>query len=357
MIVAHNNIPTLGEFDALMKATDRLLNEEAKLNSNHFINHNGTALEEDVYEALNECAKNTAFENEIELVSGARFPDIIAKGVYGVEVKSTKKNHWVSIGSSILESTRAQDIQRIYMTFGKLAKPVQFKSRPYEQCLSGIAVTHSPRYKIDMTLGEEGNIFRKMGISYDDFRNETDPIKVFTSYYRKHLKKGQSLWWTAGAESDNVVGNKVAMWKTLSSEEKNHYIALAFAYFPEIFSNRSDKYEKLSLWLTTQGVVLPNVRDVFSAGGKATVVIDGHKHTLPAVYGRLLSNGSQLKNILKKCDREILRQHWEYPVHIKDPLACWIQIVSQYIKDKVDTPTAKELVSELISGNAIHKND
>ena len=75
------------------------------------------------------------------MVSGASFPDIVAKKYYGVEVKSTIKNQWKSIGSSILESTRDQNVERIYLTFGKLGKPVAFRSRPYEQFLSGISVT------------------------------------------------------------------------------------------------------------------------------------------------------------------------------------------------------------------------
>ena len=156
MIVSENSTPEITEFQKLMQKTDTFLNNEAKGREKYFQKRTAQLLEEDVCNALKDCSKGTKFENTIQLVSGAQFPDIIAANYYGVEVKSTKDNKWTSVGSSILESTRIKDVERIYMCFGKLGTPIQFKSRPYEECLSGIAVTHYPRYLIDMTL-EKGN--------------------------------------------------------------------------------------------------------------------------------------------------------------------------------------------------------
>ena len=46
------------------------------------------------------------------------------------------------------------------MLFGKLGgKTAEFKCRPYEDCLSDIAVTHSPRYLINMELTKEQDYF------------------------------------------------------------------------------------------------------------------------------------------------------------------------------------------------------
>lgn len=118
MIVAENNKPTLDEFRLLMCRTDALLNKEAAGKQEYYSKRNSTLLESDVYEALCRSAIHTPFENTISLVSGASFPDIIANRFYGVEVKSTIKNHWKSIGSSILESTRDPHVERIYLTFG-----------------------------------------------------------------------------------------------------------------------------------------------------------------------------------------------------------------------------------------------
>lgn len=152
MIISENRKPPLSLFRDIMTRTDVILNADAARREDYYSKRSGKAVEQDVYEAVCEAAMKTEFEGTIQLVSGASFPDIVANKYYGVEVKSTEKDHWTSIGSSILESTRNADVERIYLTFGKLGKPVQFLSRPYEDCLSGIAVTHYPRYQIDMTL-------------------------------------------------------------------------------------------------------------------------------------------------------------------------------------------------------------
>ena len=144
MIISVNKKPQFEDFRALMARTDDMLNAEAVGRESYYKGRNGTQLEEDVCDALTRCAANTPFEGTIQLVSGASFPDIVANRFYGVEVKSTNKNHWKSIGSSILESTRDQNVERIFLTFGKLGAPIAFMSRPYEECLSGISVPIIP---------------------------------------------------------------------------------------------------------------------------------------------------------------------------------------------------------------------
>lgn len=85
-----------------------------------------------------------------------------------------------------MESTRDKNVENIYMLFGKLGgKTAEFKCRPYEDCLSDIAVTHSPRYLINMELTKEQTIFSKMGVAYDQLRNAPDSIEIVRKYYRK----------------------------------------------------------------------------------------------------------------------------------------------------------------------------
>ena len=199
MIISTACQAKLPAFKALMSKTDSFLNKDARERESYYAARGGKKLEEDVCFALTECAKGTQFEGTIKLVSGASFPDIVANRMFGVEVKSTEKNHWQSIGSSILESTRDQNVERIYMTFGKLGKPIQFLSKPYEDCLSDIVVTHYPRYRIDMQLQEkqQPTIFEKMQIDYDELRTMENPVPIVSRYYKNQLKPGESLWWAA----------------------------------------------------------------------------------------------------------------------------------------------------------------
>ncbi|MBE5780062.1 MAG: hypothetical protein E7331_12125 [Clostridiales bacterium] len=288
MLVSVNPAPSLKEFQSLMERTDAVLNADAVSRKTYYSSRNGSLLEDDVKSALDQCAKGTPFENTIEKVSGQRFPDIVAAKLYGVEVKSTKENHWTSTGSSILETTRISDVERIYMTFGKLGgNPVEFLSKPYEQCLYGIAVTHMPRYLINMQLPAGETIFDKMGISYDELRKMDNPIAPVSKYYRSRLKPGESLWW-AGDSAEETVSATVRLWKNLSVEEKRRHTVFGCIEFPEIFSGDYDRY---SLWLTSQGIVDPHIRDQFSAGGKEQMQLSSGEHfPFPGVFRRISGN-------------------------------------------------------------------
>jgi len=271
-----------------MAKTDILLNDDALKRPKYYATRAGNPLEDDVADALRECAKGTPFENTIEKISGQKFPDIIAAKYYGVEVKSTKDNHWTSTGSSILETTRVADVERIFMTFGKLGgNPIQFLSKPYEACLSGIAVTHMPRYLIDMRLSEDETIFAKMGISYDELRQLDNPIAPVSRYYRSQLKPGESLWWT-GDSSEEIVSPTIRLWNNVDREERRRLTTYGCVNFPEIFNGNYDRY---ALWLASQGVVDSHIRDQFSSGGQEEMLLsDGSVVKLPGVYRRIKRN-------------------------------------------------------------------
>lgn len=285
MIISINPEPEIDEFKLLMERVDHFLNVDARNRPSYYAKRAGSLLEDDVVDALSECAKNTVFQNTIEKVSGQKFPDIVAAKYYGVEVKSTKDNHWTSTGSSILETTRVSDVKRIYMTFGKLGgNPIEFLSRPYEECLSGIAVTHMPRYLIDMRLKAGETIFEKMGISYEALRKMDNPISPVAKYYRSLLKPGESLWWT-GDSGDEAVSAKIRLWDKLSPKEKSFYMIYGYVNYPEIFAGNYDRY---SLWLASQGIVNAHIRDLFSAGGKEEMITSsGEKVKFPGVYRRI----------------------------------------------------------------------
>lgn len=285
MIVSTNPKPTLPEFSALMNRTDQYLNQDALKRHDYYAQRSGKPLETDVKNALDICSIGSPFEGTIEIISGARFPDIIAAKLYGVEVKSTKDDHWTSTGSSILESTRVSTVERIYMTFGKLGgNPIRFLSRPYEKCLYGIAVTHMPRYLIDMRLEEGETIFDKMGIPYDELRVMDNPVEPVAKYYKSQLKHGERLWWT-GDSADESVSATIRLWNTLSSVEKRRYMIYGIVNFPEIFGG---DYNNYALWLTSQGVVDPHIRDQFSAGGMQEMrTSSGIVVRMPGVFRRV----------------------------------------------------------------------
>lgn len=346
MIVAENPKPELCQFQQLMKQTDILLNADAAKRQDYYTKRGGKLLEKDVCDAISECAIGTPFQGTIQLVSGASFPDIVANKYYGVEVKSTEKDHWTSTGSSILESTRNQEVERIYLTFGKLGKPVQFLSRPYEACLSGIAVTHYPRYLIDMRLKDGDTIFDKMGISYDELRLLDNPVEPVSRYYKSKLKPGESLWWAAG-DTEAIVPPTVKLWTALGQADKDEIVIQGYALFPELFNAKNPKkYNRFALWLATQkGVVNTNIRDSFSAGGKVLLpTAGGIEIKMPAVFGRVARHRSMIEDMLLTAPDELLKENWDVAEISNNRVKQWCEMVAVEADVGVGYQTAIEVL-------------
>ena len=63
-------------------------------------------------------------------------------------------------------------------------------------------------------------------------------------------------------------------------------------YFPELFSNSGDKFARLAIWLVTrEGVVCPNIRDLFTAGGKGQILVGKKTYkNVPRIFLNLFDN-------------------------------------------------------------------
>jgi hypothetical protein len=348
MIVAENPKPDLIQFQRLMEQTDVLLNADAAKRQDYYTQRGGKLLEKDVCDAISECAIGTPFQGTIQLVSGASFPDIVANKYYGVEVKSTEKDHWTSTGSSILESTRNQEVERIYLTFGKLGKPVQFLSRPYEACLSGIAVTHYPRYLIDMRLKDGDTIFDKMGISYDELRLLDNPVEPVSRYYKSKLKPGESLWWAAG-DAETVVPPTVKLWTALEQSAKEEILIQGYTLFPELFNAKNTKkYNRFALWLATQkGVVNTNIRDSFSAGGQVLLpTVGGIEIKMPAIFGRVAKYHTLIEEMLLTAPYTLLKENWGVNEVKSNRVKQWCDLVAI----EADTGVGYQTAAEILKG-------
>lgn len=350
MVVSVNSEPHKSEFNALLNSTIVELNDQAKKSPKKIELLKGNKLEPYVGNLMTELAVGTAFENSIEVIGGQKFPDIIAKKFYGIEVKTTTQNHWKTTGNSVLESTRVADVERIFMLFGKLGKPIEFKCRAYEECLSEVVVTHSPRYLIDMNLEEGKTIFDKINTSYDTLRQKKNPIKSITDYYKSKLKPGQDLWWIQDTEqSSNLVIN---IWNNLSLKEKQETKNKAMVYFPEVFSNRADKFARLAIWLVTrEAIVCPNVRDLFTAGGKNDYLIKNKVYkNIPRVFIKLFDNIDSLLEILINTSAIELSEYWNEKTTEKRKILDWIDLVSMNSESVQGAKhlDIKQMLSELI---------
>src|SRR3954470_16134967 len=120
IFVDNNNIPE-NSFLNLLSTTKAICLESLQNLKSDVIKLNGDRFEEIVFNCSVKASENTEFQGHVIQTGPHAFPDIIAKQFYGMEVKVTKENKWSSTGNSILETTRVEGVERIYMFFGKLA--------------------------------------------------------------------------------------------------------------------------------------------------------------------------------------------------------------------------------------------
>lgn len=348
MVISNNPEPSQVEFDALLNNTLSSLVSESKTSEEEYLDLLGKKFEVRVLSHMKEKATGTPFENSIELVSGQKFPDIIANKFYGIEIKTTKRDHWITTGNSVLEGTRIDGVERIYMLFGKMVKPFEFKCRLYQDCLSDVVVTHSPRYKIDMELQKGKTIFDKLGIPYEKLRNAQNPIRPIVDYYRQFLEPGEEVWWMD--QEDPISKDlRIKLWNNLDTETRKSYMAKAMVLFPEIFSNRPDKFNKLAVWLVNfESVVCPNIRDIFTAGGRAAIHIDNKVH-IPQIISKLLHSLNQIESYLYHYNINMLEYYWQRPVN--DKLSDWLDLVEKNTQHMHLSINLKAYIKNLINQN------
>ncbi|MCK5741402.1 MAG: hypothetical protein KAH48_04230 [Chlorobi bacterium] len=326
-------------FEKLLDNSVDFLQNKAVREAQYFKSRLGIKLEKDVYEVMCALAVNSEFENNIELISGQRFPDIVSfineQHGFGVEVKTSSQNHWKTTGSSIFEGTRIDNIDRIYLLYGKLADPIEFKYRRYEECLYNVAITHSPRYLIDMETKAGDSIFDKIGVDYESLRNLKNPFAPVRNYIKQNkCKPGEEVWWL---ESDNQESSDIVkLWKNLTLIEQKNLRIRAMVLFPQIFGEDQNKYSNVATWLVAEHhVVHPSLRDTFSAGGKQELIVGSETIIVPRMIKYLAENYADIMEMLRVTDHDKLKYHWKIDKFIRNEVSTWKELVNKYYGSKI----------------------
>lgn len=297
MIIAGKNLDYAQnneQFDLLLEKTITILKE---LNFRIPFKANDrlwSKFEEESFNAMN-IAKtlnpNEVFSKwEINLISGHYFPDITteisANRMFGVEVKTTQANKWTTLGGSIMESTRKEGVERINVLFAKL-NPFDVQTKRYEDCISDVAVTHSPRYVIDFNIDPENTIFKKIKVDYSTIWKSEKPFESFRKYFEEKSKRdGTELWYIESKDEEINIEEyptlEIKFFNELSLEKRTLLISKAMIIFPEIF-DKTTNYKKIAMWLLKMGILNNSLRDLFSAGGKVNLF----NTSVPSKFGKL----------------------------------------------------------------------
>lgn len=242
------------------------------------------------------------------LVSGKKFPDIVLQmdqfDKFGIEVKTSKGSDWKTLGGSIMESTRVDGVNHITVLFAK-ANPFEVRFKSFDECVSDVAVTHSPRYLIDLDVDADKTIFKKIEVKYDDVWKSEKPFESFRQYFKnKALKEKTGLWWIDDGSTnvpEELPGLEIQLFYKLPKEKRDYLISKSMILFPEIFSEVAD-YDEISIWLANMGILHNSLRDSYSAGGN----IDLLGFTVPSKYKRLKNHLSGIQNIFRNINKEDL---------------------------------------------------
>ena len=257
------------------------------------------------------------YDGKVEYKKGAHtFPDIQC-GRFGAEVKTTKSNKWLGMGNSIMEGTRAQGVEEIFVVFLKKGGIPEIRIREYDKVVSDIKVTHSPRYSINMELKDGESIFSQLNIEYDDFRNDKNKINILKNYYRE---KGEATWWIDNQTGESITSMGVVPFDTLPKIDKHKYMVELYALFPEILES---DYGGASVYLVTKyGIHDKSFRDKFSAGGSEIVSFQEKKEDVSKNIYKLLSMIEDVVNFLRK-NPDIIREEWG--TDEKDIVSLWFK--------------------------------
>ena len=278
-----------------------------------------------VLNAMRKNAKGTAFDGEIKETGDREFPDLIISGYYGVEVKQTTKARFVTSGNSIFEQARHEEAEDIYVMMAKTGGGVEVQWKPYAECLSGVIITHSPRYSISLEDGAT-SVFKRIGADYDEFRRlpQEEKMKLVRKLYTGDDKTGRKLWWLSTADK-----KAYRLFRDCSKKKREELVAAMMFTCPEVFGGSRDKFQGSVIYALSRGVIIPNIRDPFSAGGQ--VIINGKSY--PQIFSRAVDLRDLIWEFCQDADTDILSQFWGVPVVPEDPQdrwQAWIDVANRH---------------------------
>lgn len=320
----------------------------------------GESFEKCVVDATKETLSALGIPHIVSYTPGSHvFPDIIVEFEsgerYGIEVKSSSSpnsKNWKINGNSVLGSTK-EDVADTYIIFGKTAIGNQgFRYRRYEDAIANVAVTHSPRYAIDMELSPGETFFAKSKLTYNQISESDDPIGLITTYFRS---KGEKTWWLA----ENTPA-AIRMFSDLSVEEQSKLTGYCFAHFPEIFSSGCKKFYRSALWLITeQSVVSPSLRDNFTAGGRINISLDDAMYqNVSRIFSSLYRDRDNILSELTDASSDELLTDWGWDGPIDDMLelrlSAWISVTANELTYKyVNNYDRKKILSDIMTAQKV----
>ena len=262
------------------------------------------------------------------------FPDIII-GNFGVEVKFTTNDTWRSIANSVFEGSRGDNIEHVYVLFGKMGGTPDVRWGKYEECVIHVRTSHVPRFEVEML--QRDPLFKKMGISYADFSKlpVADKMTHIRDYARGRLKEGERLWWLEDAPGQShPLPLEVRLYIGLTQDEKKRYRAEAALLCPQIVkpANSKNKYTDPAMYLLTyHGILCHQARDLFTAG---SVALRKDKARGGIYIARAIKDiETEMRAAAMRLDDALFVEYWGVSVRPEERISEWLKRADGYAKD------------------------
>lgn len=256
------------------------------------------------------------------------FPDIQANG-FGVEVKTTNKDSWQSVGNSVFEGMRDSAVKKIYVVFGKMGGLPDVRWGRYEERITHVRISHAPRFVLEMD--RDSSLFNKIDITYDAFSklSATDKMGYIRKYSRGRLKPGERLWWLEDENSEGLP-LEIKLYMHLTTEEKIKLRAEGAILCPQIVggSRQKDKYNDIAFFfLQHRNVFCPQTRDLYSAGSVA-----GKERGGNYIFRSLKNIEANMREVASTLEDALILEYWGISVKPKDRIKEWLKRADGFAK-------------------------
>jgi hypothetical protein len=316
---------TRDEFENLLDRAVEQLGNDIRQNKAY---HAPDAFQQRVFDVLQELAKTQGAIEVKPTFHPHAFPDIRANG-YGIEVKTTSKDSWLSVGNSVFEGMRDASVKEIYVVFGKMGGMPSVKWGRYEDRITHVRISHAPRFVLEMD--RDSSLFPKMNISYDKFYAlpPEEKMRHIRQYSRNRLKPGERLWWL---EDEDSPGKplEIKLYMSLTQPEKIKLRAQGALLFPQILagSRVKDKYNDVAFFfLKYHNVFCPQTRDLYSAGSVAGKARGGNY-----LLRSLQNIEKQIAEAARQLPNDLIEEYWGEPVEPADRIKEWLKRIDRQAK-------------------------
>ena len=244
------------------------------------------------------------------------FPDIVV-GQFGIEVKFTVKDTWISVANSIHESHRAGGVEQIYILFGKMGGTKDVRFGRYEQVVYHARTSHRPRFQVDMT-GNKPPLFERLGISYVQFA--ALPYKEKMGYMRVYARsrKGKNIdfWWL---EDD------LTPYTLLNISEQRRIKAESAFLIPELIDgNNKNALLKMAQYMaSSRHVLLNESSEVFGSD----------------VLEEFLKLEEEIQAVSLTMIQGLVEEYWRHNTPPESRLAEWAQALDEYSTGNLVRPS------------------